>query len=247
MDLKEIELFKDQVIAHPWETIRVWNLTKILRMKKVIDLGNILDVGCSDGETANQLLRSFSYASLVGIDVCLTDEFIKALSIKNPGRLYMNCWDLLPKQKQFDTILAFDVLEHIENDDQFLKEELLPRLGKGGALLMTVPAFSFLFSHHDHVLGHYRRYTLSSFTEKLEQSSLKVELCGYFFFSLLIVRFLQRIAKRKSELVLWKHGKLFTEIIEMLLKWDGYLVFFFLRMGIKLPGLSVWAYCINER
>lgn len=247
MDLKELKLFKDQAILHPWEKIRVWNLTKILQMNKVVDLGSVLDIGCSDGQTANQLLRNFSCSSLTGIDVYFTDDLIKILSLRNPEKFYTNSWAVLPKEKQFDTILAFDVLEHIEKDDQFIMEELLPRLKKGGTVLITVPAFSFLFSDHDDALGHYRRYTLSSLIKKLEQASLKVKLSGYFFFSLIFVRFLQRILKRKTKLVLWKRGKCFTGIIEMLLKCDGCLVFFLLRMGIKLPGLSVWAYCSNER
>jgi SAM-dependent methyltransferase len=247
MDLKEIELCKNQVVAHPWETTRVWNISKILKSCDVLDLGNILDVGCSNGETADQLLQNFFFTSLVGIDVCLTDDFIKALSVRYPDRRYLNSWDALPKQQQFDTILAFDVLEHVENDDQLMTEELLPRLRKGGVVMITVPAFPLLFSHHDEILGHYRRYTVASLTEKLERCSLKVQWSGYFFFSLLAVRFLQRIARRKSKLVSWKRGRRFTEMIEWLLKCDGYLVFFFLRLGIRLPGLSVWAYCVKEK
>ena len=61
----------------------------------------------------------------------------------------------------YDVLLAMDVLEHIENDTDALAA-WLPHVKSGGYVLITVPAFQWLWSYHDDRLGHVRRHTRSS-------------------------------------------------------------------------------------
>lgn len=75
---------------------------------------------------------------------------------------------------------AFDVVEHIEDDHQFLKL-LWQHLEPDGLLYVTVPAFEFLWSNDDEHAGHFRRYTRSSLSQLLTQTGFDVLFCSYLF------------------------------------------------------------------
>ena len=68
---------------------------------------------------------------------------------------------------------VFDVVEHIENDERFIKS-LYEYLMPDGYLYVTVPAFHFLWSNDDIQAGHFRRYTNQSLTKLLEQNGFRV-------------------------------------------------------------------------
>jgi hypothetical protein len=74
----------------------------------------------------------------------------------------------------------FDVLEHIENDIDFLKKLSL-YLEPKGMLYLTVPSYQFLWSHEDSLAGHYRRYTLKKLTKLLTDAGYKIQYKSYFF------------------------------------------------------------------
>jgi SAM-dependent methyltransferase len=83
--------------------------------------------------------------------------------------------------QQFDLIAAFDVLEHIEPDLESLVA-LRARLAVGGKLLMTVPAFRFLWGPHDESHHHKRRYRLGPFTRLVERAGYQIILANYYNF-----------------------------------------------------------------
>lgn len=74
----------------------------------------------------------------------------------------------------------FDVLEHVEDDDVFLRS-IRNYLRPGGAVYITVPAFEWLWSHEDAFAGHYRRYTRRSLSRVLKEAGLQVEFVTCFF------------------------------------------------------------------
>lgn len=82
----------------------------------------------------------------------------------------------------FDTVVALNVIEHIENDVQAVKN-CGAILRKGGRLIILVPAFQFLYNSFDKDLQHYRRYTKRSVTELLESNGFKVVHTQYFNFA----------------------------------------------------------------
>ena len=87
----------------------------------------------------------------------------------------------------------FDVLEHIENDAEFLNE-VHRCLATNGRIFLTVPAHQWLYSNHDVALGHFRRYSKAALEERLLSAGFVVEKIG-FLFSLLVIPalFLRRI------------------------------------------------------
>ncbi|NNF76220.1 MAG: class I SAM-dependent methyltransferase [Flavobacteriaceae bacterium] len=95
------------------------------------------------------------------------------------------------KDQSISAISILDVLEHIENDVEFLKE--CKRILKpDGLIIITVPALPKLFSEFDKEVGHFRRYKLNSLYKKLEESGFHVEFGSYFFYFLPIAIFLVR-------------------------------------------------------
>ena len=74
----------------------------------------------------------------------------------------------------------FDVLEHIEDDDDFLRS-IHSYLRPGGRLYLTVPAYQLLWSRDDEYAGHFRRYTRRSLIKRLNASGFSVTYCGYLF------------------------------------------------------------------
>jgi SAM-dependent methyltransferase len=79
----------------------------------------------------------------------------------------------------FDAVFIFDVLEHVEEEDRALAE-IHRVLRPGGSLLVTVPAFMFLYGLQDEVSEHKRRYRLKPLTGLLSRSGFEVSYATYF-------------------------------------------------------------------
>lgn len=90
--------------------------------------------------------------------------------------------DPLYEKMQFDLITALDVVEHIE-DDQSAVDHMMQMLVPGGTLLITVPALPALWTQHDEMNKHFRRYTRQSLTELLAPHGELLD-CRYLYTSL---------------------------------------------------------------
>lgn len=90
----------------------------------------------------------------------------------------------------------FDVLEHIRDDNTFLKI-IRSLLTKNGRLYLTVPAHKFLWSTDDDYAGHYRRYSLRELERQIVGLGFKIEYATYFFSFLPLPIFLSRTIPSK--------------------------------------------------
>lgn len=95
--------------------------------------------------------------------------------------------------KRYDLIALLDVLEHIDEDDASLRA-LGARLAPQGRILLTVPAAPWLWSDHDVLHHHKRRYTHEGLLEVVRAAGLKVEVSGYFNSLLFPLAVAQRVA-----------------------------------------------------
>ena len=146
-------------------------MRKILQDKKE---PRILDAGCGPGGTSIHFLP---FGIIFG-----TDFSISALRLavkKGLQNVFRSTLTSLPIQNEvFDVIIALDVLEHFENDSKVLME-LKKSLKQDGFLIITVPAFQFLWSEHDVALSHFRRYNISTLTKVLHDSGFEVIRVSY--------------------------------------------------------------------
>ena len=150
--------------------------------------GTFLDVGGGNGHVSLALQNH-------GLDCCLVEPSIEGCRIASSrGLQHIACSTLeamsLP-ENSVDAIGMFDVIEHIE-DPQPLLEESFRVLKDQGALLVTVPAFSWLWSNADVYAGHFRRYTRRSLATSLKNAGFSIERVGYFFSSLTLPVLLAR-------------------------------------------------------
>jgi len=142
------------------------------QLKRFLSASNslkILNIGCGTGGTS-ELLEKFG--TVVNIDS--SSDAIR-VSQEN-GLSNLTCCDArsLPfANETFDLIVALDVIEHIDDDRSALnawKELLKP----GGRVFLAAPAYVWLWSGHDEVFHHYRRYTTSSLHILLNRIGMRV-------------------------------------------------------------------------
>jgi len=152
---------------------------------------SILEIGCGPGGNL-EMLGQFGDVKAVEMD----DEArqhassLSAIPI-HPGHLPDN----IPTELAdgHDLICLFDVLEHVEHEEAALARiyEMLP---PGGNLLLTVPAYQWLFGPHDKLNHHHRRYTEAQLTQKLIQAGFDVKRTSYFNFWLFPLAVLARLS-----------------------------------------------------
>lgn len=141
------------------------------------DNAPILDVGGGNGYVACGLVEA-------GFDTILVEPGeIGATNAKRRGLNHVICATVSEADFIDGTVGAiglFDVVEHIEDDLEFIRtmrELLTPK----GRIYATVPAYSCLWSDEDERAGHFRRYSKKSLTRLFSQANLEVEFISYFF------------------------------------------------------------------
>ena len=90
---------------------------------------------------------------------------------------------------------AVHVLEHVEDDQEALAE-MWRVLKPGGVLIATLPAYPWLWSSHDEILGHWRRYRRREVKAKLQEAGFRVELLTYAVSAVLPAILAVRLAER---------------------------------------------------
>lgn len=139
--------------------------------------GNILEVGSGLGTFSEHIIQRFSESLITLSDVSPT--YVKNLEERfgssrvDAYKLDLNDPEDFRKisHKKFDSIIAINVLEHIEDDKMALRQ-LHDLLSVGGTLVILVPANKFLYNVIDKSIGHWRRYTK-------DELRAKVKECGF--------------------------------------------------------------------
>ncbi|HET7338283.1 MAG TPA: class I SAM-dependent methyltransferase [Candidatus Dormibacteraeota bacterium] len=136
--------------------------------------GRILDVGCGTGTMLRYLER---YGDAEGIDV--DADAIEYCHARGLTRVAQGAADSLPfAEDTFGLVTALDVIEHIE-DDRAVFAELRRVLRPGGTLLVSVPAYRFLWGRQDDINLHKRRYVAPEIRERLTSAGFEVLRVSY--------------------------------------------------------------------
>ncbi|MGA1205776.1 MAG: class I SAM-dependent methyltransferase [Opitutales bacterium] len=142
----------------------------------------ILEAGCGTGGNLS-LLSEFG-----GVDAFELDD--EACAIARSSGIEVSKGHLpdgIPFGGQkFDLIVLLDVLEHVREDGESIAA-LKQHLASGGRIILTVPAFAFLWSSHDVKHHHFRRYRRLDLTGIAASAGLEVERASYFNFFLFLL------------------------------------------------------------
>lgn len=198
----------------------------------------ILDIGCSGGLLIKFLAHK-GFLNIYGIDISENAiDLCKERGIKNVK--VMDGTKLLFNDNEFDLVIASDVLEHIEEDSAALLEWYRV-LKPNGKLIVMVPAFDFLWSSHDKINHHYRRYPKLDLKKKVKKANFKIMRIScwnfFLFFPTVVVRLLQRFYNKKNELKdqLYQVNPLINKILANLLKVeDWFLNFLNFPLGVSI-------------
>lgn len=181
-----------------------WHLGRLRIIQTYLQLINrgrknlkILNVGSGTGGTVN-MLETFGHTD----NVDTSEEAIRYMRRQGHKNVTKVEGVALPfKNKTYDVVGAFDVLEHIPEEIAALKEWKRV-LKDDGAILITVPAYQWLWSSHDISLHHQRRYTIGRLQAAAKKAGLRLEKRSYaIFFSLALIvgfRMISKIQRRPS-------------------------------------------------
>jgi len=148
----------------------------------------ILNAGAATGATSVMLKKFGTVLSLEYDKDC--SDFLR--EILNEEVLNNSLTDLPLDNESLDIVCAFDVIEHIEEHEEAISEAYRV-LKDNGYIFLTVPAFNILWSKHDEINHHYRRYRLKDLKEILRKNGFEVEHDSYFNFFLFMPIFFIRL------------------------------------------------------
>lgn len=155
----------------------------------------VVDLGCGSGTNIKNFNQIFN--NIIGMEE--NQETIDLAKKATGKSIYKGeLPDKIPfEQNSFDLAFLLDVLEHIEDDELSLKN-INNVLAPNGYLLLSVPAFNFLWNAHDEMYGHKRRYTTKELTKKLNNNGFKVKGISYYNFLLFPIQAIIVFLKNKS-------------------------------------------------
>lgn len=150
---------------HFWFRSRNRCIAAALRsLSDFASIQEVLEVGCGTGVVLAQLQKLFPRGRVVGMD--LFEEGLKFARKRFSGTLIQGDIFQYSFNQSFDLIGAFDVIEHLDEDEKII-ERFRQQLRPGGHLILTVPAHQSLWSYFDEVAHHRRRYAVSELERKL--------------------------------------------------------------------------------
>ena len=170
----------------------IWALRRYFPKAK-----SFMEIGCGTGFVLSGVQRALPELALCGSEIFSAGLSFAAKRL--PGvELFQMDARRIPFQEEFDVIGAFDVLEHIKEDEAVLTQMYQATRSEGG-ILITVPHHPFLWSASDDFARHARRYTTRELTDKVRKAGfevLRITAFVSFLLPLLAVsRFKQRFSR----------------------------------------------------
>jgi len=191
----------DEILAKEWydlENSHWWHIVRYSIFLNFIKkyLGNagaytILDSGCGAGKMID-LLNGFG--KVYGLE--MSEGAIRFCKQRNINTLVQgNAGNLPFMPNSFDLIATFDGIEHLEDDHAGIRD-YYEICKPGGIIVLSVPAYQFLWGEHDVVFKHYRRYTKKQLHKVVEKNGFKIERITYFNMLLLLPAIIFRCGKK---------------------------------------------------
>ncbi len=216
------------------------------QMKRFFDPSKLtLDIGAGNGYTS-------TYACSHGFRVGIVEPtYAACVHAKSRGIEEVNCGIVTEQtivDESLEQVILLDVMEHIEDDNGFM-EILNRKLVRNGMILITVPAFMFLWSSNDVGAGHYRRYRKRELCKLLINRGFDICYRSYFMSFLVAPVFIFRVLlekiglrKNRTSMDREEREKLFhSEFRQRKGVIKAFLTFFeriersFLRVGRSMP------------
>ncbi len=199
----------------------------------------ILDAGCGSGRNMVDLAR---YGAVTGVELSPTS--VRLARERCAGEVIEGSVMEMPfDDGSFDLVVILDVMEHL-SDDVGAFVELRRIVAPGGALLVTVPAYQWLWSGHDEINCHHRRYSRRALVAAANSAGWRWQHTTHFNALVLPIAILLRALDRinpkatKSRLDLWVPPRPVNWLLRQPLNWEAAVI----GHGGSIPvGLSLLA------
>jgi len=236
MDLKESDVLGDQIGEHWYYASKARALLALLQNER---FRSVLDVGAGSGFFSRYLIENSSAEFACCVDPNYRDEREE----RHDNKLIR--FRRHVASSDADLVLLMDVLEHVD-DDVGLLAEYAKLVQAGATFVISVPAFSFLWSDHDDFLEHKRRYTRREIEQVVRSAFLHPEWVVYFFLLVFLVALVTRVLKPRrttGRSQLRQHSRLVNSLLKHICAFElpffshnrllGLTVFCLARMGAR--------------
>lgn len=175
-----------------WFTARAHIIHSLINSVCALPKGaTVVDVGCGTGGFLSELATDYT---AIGTDTSpLAIEYCRKRGMKH---LHLGTLDDFPADAwTVDAVTMLDVIEHIE-DDKAVVKQVFDLLRPGGYFIASVPANPWMWSAHDVIHMHHRRYTKRSFGALLEGAGFTQKKLSYFNSFLFPLAALKRLTQK---------------------------------------------------
>lgn len=239
IEYKEMDSIEN---THPWFLAKKRYLFFVIHKYLKNKEAKVLDVGCGTGA----IMKAFKDE---GFDIRGIDYNQTAIDYCHEKGLNATLGSLDDQQfadQSFDCVVALDVLEHIEKDDEAVRQ--IGRLLKpGGILVATAPAHQLLWSYHDVSLHHCRRYSYGNF-KQLFADGYEIKFLGwihaFILLPLVAVRLLRKVFKTQEQ---QSDVRPVSKPAALVLNFSYLIEYSFFRIFGRLPfGLSLMVAAVKK-
>ncbi|MHB1301429.1 MAG: class I SAM-dependent methyltransferase [Burkholderiales bacterium] len=160
------------------------------------EASGFMEVGCGTGYVLSGIRKEFPEMKLWGSEIDASGLGFAARRVGNTELIQMDA-RAMPFREEFDVIGAFDVLEHVEEDEAVLGQ-VHAALKPGGGVMLTVPQHPFMWSQQDVAACHVRRYSRSELLGKLKRAGFRIQLATSFVSLLFPLMMLSRLVTKQT-------------------------------------------------
>ncbi len=221
--------------GHFWFRVRnkliIWALHKYAAKLK-----SYLEIGCGTGFVLAGISKEFSGLRLLGVEYFEEGLVYARVRVPDAEFVQMDA-RAIPYESDWDVIGAFDVLEHIEEDELVLKQ-MYKALRPGGIAFLSVPQHPWLFSKVDETACHVRRYSARELHQKIGRAGFEIIRSTSFVSTLLPIMCLSRIwQNNKKDLKFDAKAELsINPVLNKIFEWFLRVELVLIRCGVSLPA-----------
>ena len=194
---------------------------------------SLLEVGCGTGFVLSGISQAFPEAKTVGSEIYTAGLAFAAKRVPGVELVQMDARKL-PYEAEFDVVAAFDVIEHILEDELVL-QNFHRAIKPGGGCLITVPQHQWLWSPVDEAACHQRRYSRDELHAKVEAAGFRVVRSTSFVTFLLPAMLLSRWAARRSGQASGSEELALNPVLDRVLEAMMWVEHIVIKLGVTLP------------
>ena len=230
-----------------------WFISRNKRIEYILDkyvkdyFDNFLEIGCGTGYVAKMIAKKYPDKKIYASEYLLSGLNEAKERLKNLNNVSLINLDArkIQSKNKYDIIGAFDVIEHISEEDIVLKE-INHSLKKNGKFIFSVPQHKFLWSIYDDLGFHKRRYSRQYLLQKLKEHNFEIIYVNSFNSLLLpamyVSRFLNKFKKKEEFDIMdeLKISNFLNSVLKKILNFEYFLskIGINFRFGGSLIGIA---------